>query len=138
MLHTHGHQASHSHNDPDGTARSEYQRSGRLRFQRQTPPPAQHRDYQAELYDQAREQFGEVLKVSPGHSEGSVYLGALLAEQKKYDLGTSVIFFVLDAQTRLVNAEAALVNQTVLYRRNLLNLLRVTGELLDERGIKVQ
>ena len=60
------------------------------------------------------------------------------AEQKKYDLGTSVIFFVLDAQTRLVNAEAALVNQTVLYRRNLLNLLRVTGELLDERGIKVQ
>ncbi len=60
------------------------------------------------------------------------------AEQKKYDLGTSVIFFVLDAQTRLVNAEAALVNQTVLYRRNLLTFLRVTGELLDERGIKVQ
>jgi outer membrane protein TolC len=60
------------------------------------------------------------------------------AEQKKYDLGTSVIFFVLDAQTRLVNAEAALVNQTVQYRRNQLNLLRVTGELLDERGIKVQ
>jgi outer membrane protein TolC len=49
-----------------------------------------------------------------------------------------VIFFVLDAQTRLVNAEAALVNQTVQYRRNQLNLLRVTGELLDERGIKVQ
>jgi len=60
------------------------------------------------------------------------------AEQKKYDLGTSVIFFVLDAQTRLVNAEAALVNQTVLYRRNQLNLLRVTGELLDERGIQVK
>ncbi len=60
------------------------------------------------------------------------------AEQKKYDLGTSVIFFVLDAQTRLVNAEAALVNQTVQYRRNQLNLLRVTGELLDERGITVQ
>lgn len=39
----------------DGAARSEYQRTGRLRFQRQTPAPAQHRDYQAELYDQARE-----------------------------------------------------------------------------------
>lgn len=60
------------------------------------------------------------------------------AEQKKYDLGTSVIFFVLDAQTRLVNAEAALVNQTVQYRRNQLNLLRVTGELLEDRGIQVQ
>jgi outer membrane protein TolC len=60
------------------------------------------------------------------------------AEQKKYDLGTTVIFFVLDAQTRLVNAEAQLVNQTVQYRRNLLSLLRVTGELLNERGVVVQ
>ncbi len=60
------------------------------------------------------------------------------AEQKKYDLGTSVIFFVLDAQTRLVNAEAQLVNTTIQYRRNLINLLRVTGDLLEDRGIQVQ
>jgi hypothetical protein len=38
----------------DGTSRSKYQQAGRGRFQHQTPPPAQHRDYQAELYDQAR------------------------------------------------------------------------------------
>lgn len=60
------------------------------------------------------------------------------AEQKKYDLGTSVIFFVLDAQTRLVNAEAQLVNTTIQYRRNLINLLRVGGDLLEDRGIQVQ
>jgi outer membrane protein TolC len=60
------------------------------------------------------------------------------AEQKKYDLGTSVIFFVLDAQTRLVNAEAQLVNTTIQYRRNIINLLRVTGDLLEDRGIQVQ
>lgn len=60
------------------------------------------------------------------------------AEQKKYDLGTSVIFFVLDAQTRLVNAEAQLVNNTIQYRRNIINLLRVTGDLLEDRGIQVQ
>jgi len=60
------------------------------------------------------------------------------AEQKKYDLGTSVIFFVLDAQTRLVNAEAQLVNTTIQYRRNQINLLRVTGDLLEDRGIQVQ
>ena len=60
------------------------------------------------------------------------------AEQKKYDLGTTVIFFVLDAQARLVNAEAQLVTQTVQYRRNLLSLTRVSGELLNERGIVVQ
>ena len=60
------------------------------------------------------------------------------AEQKKYDLGTSVIFFVLDAQTRLVNAEAQLVNTTIQFRRNQITLLRVTGDLLDDRGIQVQ
>ena len=60
------------------------------------------------------------------------------AEQKKYDLGTSVIFFVLDAQTRLVNAEAQLVNTTIQYRRNQITMLRVTGELLEDRGIQIQ
>ena len=60
------------------------------------------------------------------------------AEQKKYDLGTTVIFFVLDAQQRLVNAEADLVNQSVAYRRNLITFLNATGELLAERGVAVQ
>ncbi|MCS7027032.1 MAG: TolC family protein [Bryobacteraceae bacterium] len=57
------------------------------------------------------------------------------AEQKKYELGTTVIFFVLAAQSDLTAAEAALVTQTVGYRRNLLNLLQRTGELLQERGV---
>ena len=60
------------------------------------------------------------------------------AEQKKFDLGIQQIFFVLDAQGKLVSAESQLVNQSVQYRRNLLNLLRSTGELLTERGIRVQ
>ena len=60
------------------------------------------------------------------------------AEQKKYELGTSQIFFVLQAQTALVNADSAVVQNEITYRRNMLNLLRKTGELLDERGIKIQ
>jgi outer membrane protein len=60
------------------------------------------------------------------------------AEQKKYELGTSQLFFVLQAQDRLNQAEAAVVQQSVQYRRNLLNLLRRTGDLLDERGIAIQ
>jgi len=59
------------------------------------------------------------------------------AEQKRYDLGVSILYFVLEAQTRLTNAQATLVTQTIAYRRALLNLLRVTGQLLDERGIIV-
>jgi outer membrane protein len=60
------------------------------------------------------------------------------AEQKKYELGTSQIFFVLQAQQDLVNAQSVLVRESVNYRRNLLNLLRRTGELLEERGVVVQ
>ncbi|HZT29773.1 MAG TPA: TolC family protein [Bryobacteraceae bacterium] len=62
----------------------------------------------------------------------------LEAEQKKYELGTSQIFFVLQAQQALVSAESAVVQNSVQYRKNLLNLLRRTGELLDARDIAVQ
>jgi outer membrane protein len=60
------------------------------------------------------------------------------AEQKKYDLGTSTIYFVLQAQQDLVTAQNTLVQNSVQYRRNLLNLLRREGTLLDERGIVLQ
>jgi outer membrane protein len=60
------------------------------------------------------------------------------AERKKFDLGTVTMFFVLEAQTALAEAESALVNQTVNHRRNLTNLQRVTGDLLSERGISIQ
>ena len=60
------------------------------------------------------------------------------ADQKRFDLGAITMFFLLDAQTQLTQAQSALVNQTVQYRRNLTNLLRVTGDLLSERGITVQ
>jgi outer membrane protein TolC len=63
---------------------------------------------------------------------------ALDAEQKKYELGVNTIFFVLDAQQRLVVAENQLVTTTVQYRRNLVALLRSTGELLEARGIVLQ
>ncbi|HSB13645.1 MAG TPA: TolC family protein [Bryobacteraceae bacterium] len=60
------------------------------------------------------------------------------AEQKKYDLGTTVLFFVLDAQNRLTVAESRLLTESINYRRNLLNLLRVNGSLLEERGVRIQ
>jgi outer membrane protein len=60
------------------------------------------------------------------------------AEQKKYDLGVTTIFFLLDAQNRLAEAQSTLVTEASQYRRNLTNLLRVTGQLLSERGVVVQ
>jgi outer membrane protein TolC len=58
--------------------------------------------------------------------------------QKKFDLGTTEMYFVLDAQNRLVNAESSLSNAYITYHRNELNLQRVTGELLERRGIVIE
>ncbi len=60
------------------------------------------------------------------------------AEQKRYELGTTTIFFVLAAQTDLTTAESTLVRESINYKRNLLLLSARTGDLLDERGIKIQ
>ncbi len=60
------------------------------------------------------------------------------ADLKRYELGTTTIFFVLASQNDLSQAEAALVRESLQYRRNILNLLQRTGELLQERNIVVQ
>lgn len=60
------------------------------------------------------------------------------ADQKRYELGTTTIFFVLASQNDLVAAESALVRESINYRINLMTLLQRTGELLDERGIRIQ
>ncbi len=60
------------------------------------------------------------------------------AEWQKYNLGTTQMYYVLDAQTRLTSADSSVVTQSITYRRNQLNLLRVVGTLLEERGITVQ
>jgi outer membrane protein TolC len=60
------------------------------------------------------------------------------AEKKKYELGTSQLFFVLQAENNLVNAESQLVSNLLNYRKYVLNLYRRTGELLEQRNIAVQ
>jgi outer membrane protein TolC len=60
------------------------------------------------------------------------------AEQKRYELGTTVIFFVLQAQQDLTTAQSSLVRESINYRRNLLQLNQRIGNLLDERGIYIQ
>jgi outer membrane protein len=60
------------------------------------------------------------------------------AEQRKYELGVSQIFLVLQAQTDLTSAESDLVTQSINLRRNQLLLLQSTGELIEERGVVLQ
>jgi outer membrane protein len=60
------------------------------------------------------------------------------ADQQRYELGVITLFFVLDSQNAFVLAESNLVAQTISYKRNVLNMLQRTGDLLDERGIVLQ
>lgn len=60
------------------------------------------------------------------------------AEQKKYDLGVTTIYFLLDAQNSLAASQSELVTQAAQYRRNVTTMLRVTGQLLEQRGVVVR
>jgi outer membrane protein TolC len=59
------------------------------------------------------------------------------AEQKKYDLGVSTAFIVLDAQDDLVQSQADLLLESIGYREAMVALLQATGELLQARGIQL-
>ncbi len=60
------------------------------------------------------------------------------ADQQRYELGVITVFFLLTSQTDLTTARSNLVDQIVLYRRNVLNLQQRLGTLLADKGIVVQ
>jgi outer membrane protein TolC len=64
-------------------------------------------------------------------------LKTLEAEQRKYELGASTIFFVLEAQQRASDSETQLLNATIAYQKAAVALYRTTGTLLDERQVVV-
>ncbi len=62
---------------------------------------------------------------------------SLQAEQRKYQLGGSTIFFVLDAQTQLANAEFALAQAQTNYQTAVAAVDHATGKLLEHHDIEV-
>jgi outer membrane protein TolC len=61
----------------------------------------------------------------------------LAAEQRKYELGAQTIFFVLDAQTQLAQAEQSLLQAQIGYRNALTALDYATGELLEQYHVEL-
>jgi len=59
----------------------------------------------------------------------------LEAEQRKYELGTSTVFFVLEAQQRVSDAETQLLAASVAYRKAVAAVQRAGATLLDENQI---
>jgi outer membrane protein TolC len=61
----------------------------------------------------------------------------LAAEQRKYELGAETIFFVLDAQTKLAQAESDLLQTEVQYQAALASVDHATGRLLEPYGVQI-
>jgi len=62
----------------------------------------------------------------------------LEAEQRKYELGASQIFFVLDAQTQLAQAELSLVQGEIGYQQAVAGVEHATGTLLENHKVKIE
>ncbi|HVN81106.1 MAG TPA: TolC family protein, partial [Terriglobia bacterium] len=61
----------------------------------------------------------------------------LEAEQRKYELGVSQIFFVLDAQTQLSQSELSFLQAQISYQLAVADLDRATGGLLERHRVQV-
>jgi len=61
----------------------------------------------------------------------------LSAEERKYQLGAQTVFFVLDAQNQLSQAELSLVQAQIFYQRALAEVDHATGSLLDKHNISL-
>ncbi|HEU5453900.1 MAG TPA: TolC family protein [Terriglobales bacterium] len=61
----------------------------------------------------------------------------LQAEQRKYELGTETIFFVLDAQNQLAQAEQNLVQAQISYQRAVTALDHATGALIAKNNVQI-
>jgi len=57
------------------------------------------------------------------------------AEQRKYELGAQTIFFVLDAQNQLSQAEQSLVQAQIFYQKALAEVDHATGSLLAKHKL---
>jgi outer membrane protein len=62
---------------------------------------------------------------------------ALAAEQRKYELGAQTIFFVLDAQTRLAQAESNLLQAQISNQIAVAAVDHATGGLLQPYRVEV-
>lgn len=61
----------------------------------------------------------------------------MAAEQRKYELGSSTIFLVLEAQTEVASAQQSLLQAEIGYQIALAGVDRATGELLEPYHVQI-
>jgi outer membrane protein TolC len=61
----------------------------------------------------------------------------LHADERKYELGAEAVFFVLDAQTQLAQAELNLIQAQINYQLAVAQLDHATGDLLEHHQVQI-
>jgi len=61
----------------------------------------------------------------------------LHADERKYELGAEPVFFVLDAQVQLANAELNLIQAQVNFQLAVAQVDHATGDLLDHHHVQI-
>jgi outer membrane protein TolC len=81
----------------------------------------------------------EVSKLSLAAAKEALDLAkkSLAADQRKYELGAETIFFVLDSQNTVQQAELSYVQAQIGYQLALAELDHSTGELLDHNRVVI-
>jgi outer membrane protein len=77
------------------------------------------------------------LSVAAGKEALDLAQKMLAAEQRKYELGSGTIFFVLEAQTELASAQQSLLQSEVGYQMALASVDHATGELLEPYHVQI-
>lgn len=78
------------------------------------------------------------LALSAGTASFDLARKTLTSEQRKYELGAETNFFVLDAQTRLAQAELVLLQTQVSYQIAVASVGHATGDLLDPYHVQIE
>jgi outer membrane protein len=77
------------------------------------------------------------LSIAAGKTALDLAQKMLAAEQRKAQLGAESVFFELDAQTRVANAEATLLQAEVDYQTAVASLHNATGSLLQDYDVQI-
>lgn len=59
------------------------------------------------------------------------------AHERKYELGAEKVFFVLEAQNQLAQAEQSLIQAQVSYQLGVALVDHATGDLLDHHHVQI-
>jgi len=77
------------------------------------------------------------LSIAAGKDALTLAQKTMAAEQRKYDLGSETIFFVLEAQTELASAQLGLLQAEVNYQLAVAGVDHATGDLLDPYHVQI-